>query len=335
MRKENINKNKKRKKFSWKMFLGFMAFQIFFGIVTAPFILLYGPFENAKKTFVSSAMGSMHYQWLATTLLSQEKIDDILGKNDEIKVDFAAPDTSLINIANKNSTNVNKMVIQGENYRGYVLEVADPTRVHVGTSSKLDINEGEKTSKIAKNYNAVAAINGGQFTDDPEAEEWTQNGGLPQGIIISFGEEIFAGVNPDVDYLDVAAINSQGRLIVGKYTLNQLREMDIQEALNFGPTLIYNGEKVPFVDTVGNAPKTLIGQKADGTMVLVAIDSKTGSRATVTLEEAQQIMYDLGCINATNLDGGKSTTMYYNGEVINNPSFATGERKISAGFVVK
>ena len=46
-------------------------------------------------------------------------------------------------------------------------------------------------------------------------------------------------------------------------------------------------------------------------------------------------MAQLDCITATNLDGGKSTTMYYNGEVINNPSFALGERTILSGFIVK
>lgn len=335
MEKQNKNKIKKRKKFSWKLFLGFMAFQILFAIITAPFILLYGPFENAKKTFISSAMGSMHYQWLATTFMSEDRINTLLGKSNGADVDLGEQDTSLVKISNLDSTDVNKLTIEGENYIGYVLEVSNPTRVHVGYSSKLNVNEGEKTSTIAKNYDAVAAINGGSFTDDPNAEEWTQNGGLPTGIIISFGEEIFVGIDPDKDMLDVAAINEEGRLIVGKYTLSQLREMNIQEALNFGPALIYNGQMLSQFEEKGNAPKTLIGQKSDGTMVLVAIDSKSGSRVAVSTKEAQQIMYDLGCINATNLDGGKSTTMYYNGEVINNPSFATGERKISSGFIVK
>ena len=73
----------------------------------------------------------------------------------------------------------------------------------------------------------------------------------------------------------------------------------------------------------------------NGSIVLVVLDSKDENRVSATLSEAQEVMAQLDCITATNLDGGKSTTMYYNGEVINNPSFVLGERTILSGFIVK
>ena len=80
----------------------------------------------------------------------------------------------------------------------------------------------------------------------------------------------------------------------------------------------------------------MIGQRSNGAIVFVVLDSKLpGGRIAATLKEAQQVMISLDCWTAVNLDGGKSTTMYFNGEVINNPSNALGERPIASGFIVK
>ena len=200
--------------------------------------------------------------------------------------------------------------------------------------SKLGV-EGEKTSEIAKNNDAIAAINGGAFTDDPNAQEWTQNGGLPTGILMTDGKVIFDDTIHYKKY-ETVAITKSGILMVGSYTYDELMKKDISEILTFGPALIVGGRKIrPLVDNIGNAPKTLIGQKGDGTIVLVVLDSANGTRICASLEECQDIMYKLGCVTASNLDGGKSTTMYYKGEVINNPSNPTGERAIASGFIVK
>ena len=69
------NKRKKR----LKSIILYTLFTVFFTIVTAPFILIYGPFENARKIFIGTAMESMHYQWVATMFLSQDKINEILS----------------------------------------------------------------------------------------------------------------------------------------------------------------------------------------------------------------------------------------------------------------
>lgn len=78
-----------------------------------------------------------------------------------------------------------------------MLIVHDPTRVKVGYSKKLGV-AGELTSKIAKDNNAVAAINGGGFTDrSSEDSEWTGTGGKPTGILMSEGNVISNDINDD------------------------------------------------------------------------------------------------------------------------------------------
>ena len=81
--------------------------------------------------------------------------------------------------------------------------------------------------------------------------------------------------------------------------------------------------------------RTLIGQKAEGEIVLVVLDSRYNNKLAATLSEAQDVMIDLGCMIAIPLDGGKSTTMYYNGEVINNPTYVYGERPLPTAIIVK
>ena len=334
MKKEKRSDKYGKKKFSIKLLLGFIAFELIFTGITAPFMLLYGPFDKAKKTFLGTATGSMHYGWLATTFMSQEKIDEILGTNVQQEEGvIEKQDTSLVEIPAVKDDTIQVLTIGGEdsNYTGFALIVTDPTRIHVGVSSNIG-KEGETTSQIAKNNNAVAAINGGAFASDPDQAEWTQNGGLPTGILMSNGELIFNDRGDELT--DVAAITQKGQLIVGKHSLSDLNEIGVKEILSFGPVLIQNGRKVSIPDQ-GTAPRTMIGQKGNGSIVLVVLDSSKGNRVTATLAEAQQVMLELGCVTATNLDGGKSTTMYYNGEVINNPSFALGERAILSGFIVK
>ena len=79
--KPKLKESKQRSKIlSLKMVLSFVVFELIFTICTFPFILLYGPFENAKRTYVGAAMGTMSTQYLATWFLSDEKIESIIGK---------------------------------------------------------------------------------------------------------------------------------------------------------------------------------------------------------------------------------------------------------------
>lgn len=330
---KKINK-KTDKKFSWKLLLGFILFQLIFTVVTAPFVLLYGPFEDAKKTYVSSAMGSMNYQWLATTLLSDEKIAELTGEN-EPTGEIIKQDNSLIEIPKaKDDTIEYKKLTGNSKFNGYALVIKDPTRVKVGITSKLN-KEGETVSEIADNYDAVAAINGGYFTDDEGAEKWTANGGIPTGYLMSEGKEVHNDVGQESTTM--VAITRDGIMQVGKFTVAELKKNNVLEAMTYRDkdTLVKGGEAVPIYEE-STSPRTMIGQRRDGAIVFVVLDSKNPeTRMAATLKEAQEVMLKLDCLTAVNLDGGKSATMYLNDEVINNPSYALGERPIASGFIVK
>jgi Phosphodiester glycosidase len=98
--------------------------------------------------------------------------------------------------------------------------------------------------------------------------------------------------------------------------------------LGGGPLLIQEGKNVldgkrerfqPDV-LVGAAPRTLLGRRADGTILLVTVDGRQTEAKGMTLEEATNFMQSLGAVDALNLDGGGSTTFYLGGKVRNQPS---------------
>ena len=326
---------RKNKKVSGKTLIMFLLFEFIFTACTFPFLLLYGPFNNAKSTYVGAAMTSMTHQYLATWFLSGEKINKILGNNSTEATDETT-NASEINIPKvKDDTIEFYELADNPKFTGYYLVVKDPTRVKVGHTTKLN-EEGQTTSQIAENYNAVAAVNGGAFVDQSSTSQWTGNGGIPSGIVMSGGEVVHNDLG-EGNKTELLAIDKQGVMIVGKYSIDDLKERKIQEALSFGPTLVVNGKMTPMSGDGGwgIAPRTAIGQRQDGAIILLVIDGRGVGSLGATLKETQEIMYQLGAVNAMNLDGGKSTTLYYDGEVRNTPSNSMGERAIPTAIIVK
>lgn len=189
------------------------------------------------------------------------------------------------------------------------------------------------TSQIAENNGAIAAINGGAFIDKTSVE-WTGTGAFPDGIVYSDGKKVWNSLDEN-SKTDLFGITKDGVLIAGKYSENQLKELEVQEALSFGPSLVINGKKTDITVDGGIAPRTAIGQRKDGAIILMVIDGRSLTSLGATYKEVQEVIYKLGAINAINLDGGKSTTMYYDGEVRNTPSNSMGERTIPTAVIVK
>jgi len=343
----NINKNtneatksklkkvkKKPKRISTLTIVSFLIFELLFTVCTFPFMLLYGPFENAKSTYVGAAMTSASHQYLATMFLSDARIAEIQGKN-TVETTDETTNTSQIQIPKVKDETIEINTIEGNSkYNGYYLVIKDSTRVKVGYTSKLKV-EGETTSTIAENNGAIAAINGGGFVDQSSSAEWTGNGGLPTGVIMNEGKVIFDDLGGKKT--NSLGITKDGVMIVGSYSVNELKELGVQEAVSFYPALIINGKMTQSSGDggFGIAPKTAIGQRKDGAIILLVIDGRSLSSPGATVTEVQEIMYKLGAFNAINLDGGKSTTMYYDGEIINKPSNSMGERTIATAIIVK
>lgn len=333
-RQESLNSKKrprnkrKKKKSKIKGVLLFLLFEIIFTGITFPLYIFYGPFEDVRDLLVGISMSTGNYQFVAKTFLTDSEINDILNKTNE-KANESSEDLKLLSAIEYSENDDDVMVkdISSAKFDGKVIIVKDPTRVKVGYSSKLG-DVGETVSAMAERYNAIAAVNGGGY-EDVNSGYSGGTGGIPLGILISDGEVLYPKNESEYSKTKevVFSINSKGEMYVGQASVTDLLEMDSQQAISFQPTLVVNGEPYISATTVaGINPRTAIGQTADGRIILVVIDGRQGLKLGASLEDLQQVMIQFGAVNAMALDGGGSTAMYYDGEIINNPSNLTGER---------
>jgi len=325
-------KNGKKKKISTsKLVVLFIVFELIFTFATGPYILYYGPFKNVKTTVVGAAMTTLTLQWLATSFLSDAKIKEIM--KDQAVETIAQVNSeganSGVKIENKDDKSIERYDVTGKKFKGYLLVINDPTRLKVGYSSKLG-QEGELTSEIAKRNDAVAAINGGAFLDEAAGALWAGTGANPTGIIMTGGKTVFTDIKNENEKREVVALTKAGKLLVGRHSINELKHAGVTEAVSFGPAIIVNGQKTINKGDggMGIAPRTCIGQRNDGAILFLVIDGRQVNSIGASLREAQDVLFEYGAYNATNLDGGSSSTMFYKDEVINNPSDSLGERSI-------
>jgi exopolysaccharide biosynthesis protein len=100
---------------------------------------------------------------------------------------------------------------------------------------------------------------------------------------------------------------------------------NVKHIISGGPYLVRNGQIYVDISAQklssigGRNPRSAIGYTSDNDLILIAVDGREGSSIGMTLGELAYLMRSLGCVNAINLDGGGSTVMYVNGQIVNNP----------------
>ena len=185
-------------------------------------------------------------------------------------------------------------------------------------------NLKDTTSNMAEQNNAVLAINGDYygFRDDGYV--------LRNGVL--YRETASSGTDALVVYGD----GSMASASQDSTTAQQLKDAGAWQVLSFGPTLVNDGKIAVAADAEvsqsrNSNPRTAIGMISPLHYVVVVSDGRTGDNAGLSLYELAQVCIDNGATYAYNLDGGGSTTLYFKGEVINNPSSGnrSGERSVS------
>ncbi|MBQ6346362.1 MAG: phosphodiester glycosidase family protein [Clostridia bacterium] len=222
--------------------------------------------------------------------------------------------------------------IVGGTYQGYMMVVKDPSRVTVGTCrDKFDGSKGLQLKDIAKRYDAVAAINGGGFEDSGGVG----NGGIPVGLVVSEGKVKHTG--RDRNYNITVGFDKDNIMVLAKnMSDDDAKAKGIRDAITFGPALIVNGEPASVRgESSGLNPRTAIGQRKDGAVLMLVIDGRQASSLGATYSDLITIMLEYGAVNAINMDGGSSSLMYYKGEYLNSGVVLTGSRKMPTAFIVR
>lgn len=174
-------------------------------------------------------------------------------------------------------------------------------------------NITEKTTEIAANNNAILAINGDYY------------GAQEKGYVLRNGTLYRESVSSNQEDLVIYKDGSWDIITEGNVSAAELQSNGAMQILSFGPALVMNQEiSVTENEEVGKAmasnPRTAIGMIDDLHYLFVVSDGRTNESEGLTLYELAEFMESLGAVKAYNLDGGGSSTMYFNGEVINNPT---------------
>lgn len=174
-------------------------------------------------------------------------------------------------------------------------------------------NLTETTSVQAANAGAILAINGDYY------------GAQERGYVLRNGVLYRASAQSGTDALVIGADGNFRIITEGETSADTLVREGAWQVLTFGPALINDGQvTVSSSDEVGRAmtsnPRTAIGQISEGHYLLVVSDGRTKESTGLSLRQLAELMQSLGAQIAYNLDGGGSSTMVFQGRVVNNPT---------------
>jgi len=303
-------------------------------LLGAIYLLEKGPSPAATDLFVHTVKETSALKFVAEIFLSDEEVAQIMTPAVELEVQT---DTTLINIPDTETvseespeddiwalkdTDGDGIIledIRGNGYLGYMMIVRDPSRVIVGY-----MGYGRTVEQFCEYYGAVGGINGGGFLDT----NGTGNGSTPTDTVISQGHIIMR-----TPATATAAFDINNIMHVGYFTNAEFDAMQVRDAAGFGPILVCNGEGATDLRT-GVNPRAAIGQRADGSVLLLAIEGRQVQSIGASLYDLVDIMLEYGAVNALNLDGGSSVQMYYNGSYINNVKTLVGLRTIPNAILV-
>lgn len=318
------------KKWSLKKKLIVIFSSLFVVGISGLLFLFYGPWDGFRNFWITSAMTTMNHQYLATWLYSDETIQKVLANNQIVEIDEVS-DSNSIKIRKYSAKTIYKneyekavltkdpgndlykvIPVSGTSYQGYLVAVYDPSRISVATTKYLG-KYGESITTVAKRENAIIAMNAGGFYDP----DWNSNGALPHGTVISNGKVVS-------DYEDARVgggficFTKENKLILGKMTKEEALAKGCRDAVEFGPYLIVNG-KSSFIKGNGGwgiAPRTAIGQRKDGIVLMLVINGRIPSSIGADLVDLTEIMENYGAYNAANLDGGSSSELVINQKIV-------------------
>lgn len=310
--------------------------------------------ESAKELFATTMLETGQMKFLATMFLSAEELQALVNRN-SVEAMNTEINTDLINIDkseknkefDKNGITIEE--ISGNTFFAKMLIINDPARVKLATTYPWG-EYGVELEKLVNNNNAIAGVNGGLYLSTGN------KGGQPLGVVVANGEIQY---NKPNGYVGLHLIGFDENNILRIESLEGKNQAQVEELIktekirdavtfqeensdanNHFVKLIVNGETRQ-VDGKGSGanPRTAIGQRADGTVLLLVTDGRGASgHLGATAADLIKIMKEYGAVNAANLDGGSSSSMYYNGKYeMSSVTFyyANSSWKLPTGFIVE
>ena len=301
--------------------LSFLGVFVLVAVITlyATFLLIcYGPSKKARNVFVTTFLETGALKFVVGLVLPDSKVQEIVDSNSlaEMKADV---NTELIEV--KATSEIEIEEVTGCNFFGTMMIVHDPSKVFVGTTKPFS-EYGKTLDEIVNNFDAIGGINGGIYQSSGN------KGGYPMGVVVSKGEIVWNspyGVGyymvgfDENNILRILSVSGLSTAQVEKLVADEkIRDAvtfqeEASDANNHFVKLIVNGEKRESNGLGSGAnPRTAIGQREDGTVLMLVTDGRGSSgHLGATANDLIEIMERYGAVNAANIDGGSSSTMYY------------------------
>jgi len=344
MKKQQHTKSHRVLKFIGRFLLCTLTFLLitFVGAYATLWLICHGPSPAARDLFVSTILETGQMKFLASWYFSEDEILAITGRNgmthNENDVDpglIAIPVTGPVadsagdgNPAQEEELpDVEIVEISGHSFFAKLMIIRDPSRIRLATiypwGEDSNGKKGLTLEQLVTQEDCIGGINGGEYYSQGN---W---GGRPKGLVVCSGEiqynvpqagDVMVGFNED-NILIIADIGNLSAGQVEKLVAdNRIRDAvsfkDIDDGDdNHFTKLIINGKATELSGSGSGAnPRTAIGQKADGTVLMLVTDGRgAGGHLGATARDLISILQEYGAVNAANLDGGSSSAMYYDG----------------------
>ncbi len=307
-------------------FIGIFLISLVVALYGMGLLFCYGPSVNARNLFVTTLLETGQLKFVVGLFMSDENVQKIVDSNSMANFDNEMDD-NLINIDDSIDKNGLELVeITGSTYFAKMLIVNDPSRVKIASIYDGSWKEkGVTLDKLVNDNNAIAGVNGGLYYSD------SNKGGRPLGLVVKNGViecnnptgirgMHLIGFNED-NVLKIIDLSGKNAKEVEEVIKNEkIRDAvafqeEASDANNHFVKLIINGEKREAKGSGSGAnPRTAIGQREDGTVLLLVTDGRgKNGHLGATAKDLIDIMSEYGAVNAANIDGGSSSSMYYNG----------------------
>ncbi|MBO5089351.1 MAG: phosphodiester glycosidase family protein [Clostridia bacterium] len=289
---------------------------------SAGMVVARGPSKTMRDMLVLSAMQASATKWVPGLFLPKETVKEIVDNSHKISTDSIDVNEIVSGTEDewKDAKNGTKLIfIQKPNFKAYLLMVKDPKRVKVGVSSDnfSTATGGMRIFNFAEKYNALAVINAGEFAD----AGGKGTGAQPLGLTYSFGKMVWGG-NGSRTFMGFTKDNKF--VCFEGMTVEKAEKLGMRDAVCFqygnlliDHTLKDDGVTIDKVNlhygdgNRGAAQRTAIGQRADGSVLMLVTDGRSASSMGATRNEVIDILVEYGAVSAGMLDGGSSAMLYY------------------------
>ncbi len=287
-------------------------------------LVTHGPSEQAKTLFVRTFKDTGTLKWVPEVFMSDEEVDRLTNpvssqgaRKYTVEIEAAVTEVTFEPIPEDKPV-IELVDITGPSWHGKMMIVRDPSLVRLAmpkaTEEKGAWGETKQVEEFCEMYGAIGGITAGGF--------YMQTG-RPAGFVIKNGKVVVPNDTVKEPARPFVGFTADHRLVTGYFSEQDALDNGIVEGICWWPRLIIDGIKQTGLGG-GYNPRAAIGQRADGTVILVLIEGRMISSLGATFDDLADFMEEQGCINACNLDSGRSSVMVYEGVPVTKIAVGAG-----------